>query len=121
MKETLKKLIEFHNQIRILHWQTKSFARHKAYDEVYGELNALLDSFVEVYQGKYDVIEFEADAQITLKDSKEFDLNGFISGFLAVLITEIPEQLEENDTDLLNIRDEILGLVHKLKYLLSLK
>ena len=28
--------------------------------------------------------------------------------------------IEKNDTDLLNLRDEILGIVNRLKYLLSL-
>jgi hypothetical protein len=114
-------LIEFQNQTRILHWQTHSFARHKAYDEVYGELNELLDSFVESYQGKYDRIEFKTESVITLRDSKELDLNKFVSEFLGVLINEIPDEIDETDTDLFNIRDEILALVHKLKYLLSLK
>jgi len=28
--------------------------------------------------------------------------------------------MDKNDTDLLNLRDEILGIVNRLKYLLSL-
>lgn len=121
MKDILKKLIEFQNQIRILHWQTQSFARHKAYGEVYTELNELLDDFIEAYQGKYNRIEFGGETQITLKDSNAFDLNSFISEFLSVLIKEVPDELEDSDTDLFNIRDEMLALTHKLKYLLSLK
>jgi hypothetical protein len=38
------------------------------------------------------------------------------------LINELPMMLDSNkDTDLLNIRDEILGSVNKTKYLLTLK
>jgi hypothetical protein len=38
------------------------------------------------------------------------------------LINELPTMLDSaKDTDLLNIRDEILGSVNKTKYLLTLK
>jgi hypothetical protein len=34
---------------------------------------------------------------------------------------DLPQGLNERDTDLLNIRDEMVGELNKLKYLLSLK
>jgi hypothetical protein len=37
------------------------------------------------------------------------------------LQNDLPEELEKTDTDLLNIRDEMLGLLNKTKYLLLLK
>ena len=40
-------------QIKLLHWQTKSYARHKAYDDIYHSLGDLVDKFVEMYMGKY--------------------------------------------------------------------
>lgn len=121
MEEILIKLLEFQTQIRILHWQTKSFARHKAYDFAYTELNELLDTFVEVYQGKYPRIQVADTPAIELNDLNDLELNNYISSFILVLAETIPKKLEKTDTDLLNIRDEILGLVHKLKYLLTLK
>jgi hypothetical protein len=36
------------------------------------------------------------------------------------LVTELPKQLKPEDTNLLNIRDEMLGELQKLKYLLTL-
>ena len=40
-------------QFKILHWQTKGYARHKALDETLGELNELVDTFIEEAMGKY--------------------------------------------------------------------
>ena len=44
-----------------------------------------------------------------------------IDVFIEFLQNDLPEELEEKDTDLLNIRDEMLGLLNKTKYLLLLK
>jgi hypothetical protein len=40
-------------QIKLYHWQTMSYSRHKATDEVLEKLDALIDRYVEVYMGKY--------------------------------------------------------------------
>jgi hypothetical protein len=37
------------------------------------------------------------------------------------LKNELPEELSEEDSDLLNIRDEMLAVVNTTKYLLTLK
>jgi Fe-S-cluster formation regulator IscX/YfhJ len=36
-------------------------------------------------------------------------------------LIQLTEQLDPKDTNLLNIRDEILGKIQKLKYLLTLE
>jgi hypothetical protein len=36
-------------------------------------------------------------------------------------LVQMSEQLDSSDTDLLNIRDEILGELNKLSYLLTLE
>lgn len=120
MNEIIIKFLEFQNQVRILHWQTYSYARHKAYNTIYENLGELLDDFVEVYQGKYPKLEIK-DSTVTLKNLDSIQLNDYIGKFIAVLKNEVPAKLEENDTDLLNIRDEILSTVHKLKYFCTLK
>ena len=45
--ELINKLLTFYNQVKILHWQTTSFAEHKALDGLYGDLSDGIDSFVE--------------------------------------------------------------------------
>ena len=38
---------------KLYHWNTLSFSVHKATDELYGDLNKLIDQFVEVLLGKH--------------------------------------------------------------------
>ncbi len=55
-------------------------------------------------------------SNITDKDPEKF-----IEEYIQYLIVELPKGLNEKDTNLLNIRDEMLGELQKLKYLLTLK
>jgi len=120
MEKIILKLVEFQNQIRILHWQTNSYSRHKAYDKTYEKLGDLIDDFVEVYQGKYPKFELKTP-DVKLQNVDEINLNEYISEMIGILKTELPTKLDETDTDLLNIRDEILGVIHRLKYFCTLK
>jgi hypothetical protein len=47
-------------------------------------------------------------------------MKGFINTLREALV-QFTSQLDETDTNLLNIRDEILGLINKLGYLLTLE
>ena len=44
--------LETLNMIKLYHWKTKSFAHHKATDELYQELSKNIDLFVEVLNEK---------------------------------------------------------------------
>jgi len=74
------------SQLKVLHWQTKSYAKHVAYGGTYDALDGLIDSFT---------CEFLLSMDDKLDQTK--------------------------DTDLLNIRDEMLAEINKLKYLLTLQ
>ena len=113
-------LIEMEQQLRILHWQTKSFARHEAYGKIYGDLGDLIDTFMESYMGEYGRFEL-TDGNIQLRNLDEMTIGPTIDEYIDFLVS-FKDQLDpERDTDLLNIRDEILGNMKKLKYLLTLK
>ncbi len=40
------------NTVKLYHWKTSSYAQHKATDELYTNLNANIDTFVETMLGK---------------------------------------------------------------------
>lgn len=122
MKNTLLiKFISLQEQFRILHWQTKSYARHNAFGGIYSDLDELIDEFMEVYMGKYGRVEFEGEGTIILKNTKDLELNSFIKENMEFLKSLTEELNPSNDSDLLNIRDEVMGKINKLRYLLSLK
>ena len=120
MSEYVLKLLEFHLQLKIFHWQTKSYARHNAFGQTYDGIEDSIDTFVEVHMGKYGRFELGQESVISLTDLSDASLNDFLGTFIDFL-NSLTGSLDETDTDLLNIRDEILGQVNKLKYLLTLK
>ena len=111
-------LIQFQQQLRIFHWQTESYAQHKAFGRIYESLDGLVDSFVETYMGKFGRAKPTLTYYIELKSLNGNVVNDVLDGFVGYLDDMNNENLS---TDLLNIRDSILGEVHTLKYLLSLK
>jgi len=113
-------LIKIQEQLRIFHWQSSTFAQHKAFGKAYESLGDLVDSFIEIYMGKYGKLKAKLTYSIELDNfSENYDeyLNNYIS-FLSGLNNELDSS---KDTDLLNIRDEMLGILNNLKYLLTLK
>jgi len=107
--------------MKINHWQTKGYARHNAFGEFYDSLSDLIDTFVESAMGKYGRFTLDEETKtIQLSNLSELDVKGMISTVRDALV-QMGEQLDPSDTDLLNIRDEMLGGLNKLSYLLTLE
>lgn len=116
------RMMNFQQQMRILHWQTTSFARHNAYGGIYESLDGLIDKYAEICMGKYGRIKLEDDfSSLELKNLKDLTINDYLNEFCDFLIGLSDEFDSKEDTDVLNLRDEILSEVNKLKYLLTLK
>lgn len=114
-------LLEAQLQFKILHWQTKGYARHKAFGKMYDDLGELIDEYVETAMGKWG--RFVVDDQtntITYQNLKDVSIVDFLQDFKSKLWSLTEELDQQKDTDLLNIRDEILGKTNKLAYLLTL-
>lgn len=114
-------LVQFQQQLRIFHWQTESYAQHKALGKAYESLDGLIDSFVETFMGKYGRLKSnEGNYTFELVNLDSGDITKVVNEFIEYLET-YENELEEKDTELLNIRDEIKGTCNTLKYLLTLK
>jgi hypothetical protein len=116
------KLLTYQNQVKILHWQTTSYAEHKTLDGLYGDLSGHIDEFVEIFMGKYGRVLAQNNFSLTLQNYASLPPMDFMNQIAVYLIDELPTMLDPSkDTDLLNLRDEMLGSVNKTKYLLTLK
>lgn len=116
--------LEMLNMVKLYHWKTYSYSTHKATDELYSDLNSNVDAFVEVLLGK------EGTSRVNLTHIKSLSLYDFASiGPFKQKISHFKMYLERmskcptlmNNSDLLNIRDELLGNLNKFTYLLTLK
>jgi len=112
-------LFRFRQQLHVYHWQTTSYARHKASDELLGSLTGFIDKFMEIYFGKYGRVAFPQET-VTIKIGNMTDTDGmdFLDEMIHYYIEFLPTYLDSTkDTDLLNLRDEILGTTKQIKYL----
>lgn len=106
-------------QMKINHWQTKGYARHNAFGGFYDVLGGLIDTFVEAAMGKYGRFVLDDETKnIQLNNLSDIDMKGLIT---TVRSAFVQMDLDSSDTDLLNIRDEMLGELNKLSYLLTLE
>lgn len=122
MKEELTlKLVQIQLQFKFLHWQTFGDAKHRAYGGIYDSLGDLIDKFVEVMMGKYGRPEFDPEFSLMFQDIKSLTVQNFIDGITEFLVNMTDQLDSRYDTDLLNLRDEMLADVNQLKYLLTLK
>lgn len=117
--------LEMLMMVKLFHWKTHSFATHKATDELYDSLNEHIDHFIEVLLGKTGTrINLTQKRSISLVDlNSQASLKARIEQFKKYLVSLNTNRAvaSMSDTDLMNIRDEILGDLNKFLYLLTFK
>uniref|UniRef100_A0A6C0JH85 Uncharacterized protein n=1 Tax=viral metagenome TaxID=1070528 RepID=A0A6C0JH85_9ZZZZ len=111
--------------IKLYHWKTYSYATHKATDDLYSKFNEHMDKFIEVLLGKTGMrIDLVNKKQISLYDlNNQSQLVNKINSFKGYLVnlTNNKALKQMSNTDLLNIRDEMLSDMNQFLYLLSFK
>ena len=125
IKSYISQHLELLQIIRLYHWKTNSYSVHKATDELYNNLNILIDNFVEVLLGKTDYkIKMSDYEKINLKN---INSNASLIKYVNTYIKNM-ENMEHNLKlknefmgDINNIRDEIIADLNKFLYQLRLK
>jgi hypothetical protein len=122
-EEIILHFVHCQAQIRFNHWQTTGDAQHRALGNLYELLGDKIDNFVETMIGKpeYGRPDFGPTFSIEFDNPKTLDINIYLSQFKDFLfeLTKVLNPIK--DSDLLNLRDEILGSVNQTLYLLTLK
>jgi DNA-binding ferritin-like protein len=112
--------LEMLNTVKLYHWKTHSYAQHKATDELYSKLNENIDAFVEILLGKDESRIKMVEKRSRLIDSENTtDFKSRIYEYREFLIDISKYFDQKRDTDLLNIRDEILGNINQFLYLMT--
>ena len=117
ISETVLEILKVRDAVQLYHWQTKSFARHKASDELVDSLTSNMDRFVEAFLGAYP------KQKINLSN-KSIKFSNYTDDLISIVLINFLSFLEtlslNKHTDLYNIRDDMLSDVHKTLYLFTL-
>ncbi len=107
------------NQLKIDHWQTKSYAEHKALGIAYEALDSLFDKFVEIFYGKGKIL----DSRVTYTVKSDSYGGDLISNYTTMKNNVISylSTVTEGQGDLKNIQDEIEAEFNHLLYRLQQK
>jgi DNA-binding ferritin-like protein len=100
--------------LRLIHWNTTSYAEHKAIGKLYDNLADLTDTLAETYMGIYGRF-----GNIPCSHNELPDAAAYVSemgNYIQAMRAELP-----NDTQLQNIVDEIASAIDTTNYLLTLK
>ena len=115
-------LLTLQDQLKVFHWQTKSYAEHKALGKLYDDLSDLTDEFVETFSGRYGVPAAKESYKLTVMNYKDnASVMEFLDKSISYMAKDVTAMLKPEDTDLLNLRDEMIGAMNKTKYLLRFK
>jgi hypothetical protein len=113
--------LSYLNQLKVYHWQTFSYAQHKALGKAYEELDELMDQFVEVYYGKYGKGDLSSSYPTITYSYNKTDVKKELGNLKRELLKYLRnELLQPSDSDLRNIVDEIEATINRLQYLLDL-
>ena len=115
-------LLTVRNQIKLYHWQTRVYARHIATDGVLKELDELIDSYVEIYIGKYGRPRLTgSDAVLHVQNLTEAGATKTVKAAIRYMMGPLVKHLNKDvDTDLINLRDEMVAHMNQLLYLFTL-
>jgi len=124
-KEITIKFLEMLNTTKLYHWKTYSYATHKATDELYSKLGESIDKFIEVLLGKaQNRINLLGSKTIRLRDmNSPNDFKRVIEEYKSYLVNLNSNKAMKlmSNSDLFNIRDEILGDLNQFLYLYTFK
>lgn len=121
----IKKMLELLTLLRLYHWNTFSYATHKATGDIYDSLSDKFDEYVETMIGKSD-----SKYRINMSDYKKLTINGVssntemdksIKSFIKLLVNFHSHLPQTFYSDVNNIKDDIIGSLNKYLYLLTLK
>lgn len=103
-------LFQSRDAMHIAHLQTTSFAEHKALNAYYDGILELTDTFTETYFGRNKRVE------IIIPESKNMDSVSHLKEMQSI----VDGERNNYSSELQNIMDEMLALINKTLYLLTL-
>ena len=123
--EIIQYFLRLRNTLKIYHWMTLSHPRHTASDALIAKIDVISDKFVEVYIGRYGRDKAlnsssKKNIPLALHSLSEKEVTSYIVEARDWLTETLPSKLKKTDTELFNIRDELIAELNQCLYLFTL-
>jgi len=115
MENILLALFEFRDNIKLFHFQTKSYAAHKASDELEKTVFEALDTFMEETQGRKKTRVKTVEGTVNIRSHTK-DIVPYVQTFAAYLDTLLGQMPDGAASGAL---DDIVSAIDKFVYLTS--
>ena len=112
------------SQLKIWHWQYTAFSSHVAIGELYESLSDILDTVVETWQGRTQsrikIGQLERAPHVDFEGAEQ--AIELLSDAVEQTVAQVAE-LKKLDafSDVINLLEELNGILGKTMYLLTLK
>jgi hypothetical protein len=116
-KSMISALLHSQTQVHVFHLQTKSYAEHKALQNYYEGIDAIVDGIVESYQGKYDVLTKYDSIKTQDYESLEKTIMYFekLDNMIETARKSVKESYIQNQID--TVQELIYSTLYKLRFL----
>ena len=114
-------MLALRDQSHIFHWQTYSHSQHVALGEYYDKYIDLVDDLAEMIMGALQERPSVEGQVIELHDYSERALSDYLVSAREVFDNHAKEVIPEAYSEIHNKIEEVVELIDKLSYLLTLK
>jgi DNA-binding ferritin-like protein len=110
---------ELQLNLKMYHWTTNSYANHKTTNKLFEKLSDLIDSFVEKYMGAFSRPVMKIGSNVPIQNMTKTKYIKLLKQAQDYLRGDLEKVIAKN-TELLNIRDEMLGELGQSLYFTTL-
>ena len=110
---------ELQMNVKLYHWTTESYSNHKATDKLLDNLSDLIDSFVEKYMGAFSRPVMKSGSSVPIQNMTKTKYVKLLKQAQDYLRGDLEKVIAKN-SELMNIRDEMLGALDEALYFSTL-
>jgi len=111
--------LELQMNVKMYHWNTTQYSNHKATDKLLDKLSDLIDSFIEKYIGGHARPVMKSGSNVLIQNMTKTKYVKLLKTAQEYLRGDLEKVISKN-TELLNIRDEMLGELDQALYFSTL-
>jgi len=110
---------ELQLNLKMYHWTTDSYSNHKATNKLFENISDLIDSFIEKYMGAFSRPVLKSGTSIPIQNMSKSKYIKLLKQAQDYLRGDLEKVIAKN-TELLNIRDEMLAELDQSLYFATL-